>query len=89
MTNSSADFIALILQGPHSTGQTGIMATKNPCQGKHGEFGNFAETQGIWFAQVVNSLILNVKVISLFAAKISILGGSWISQFCVCNGHKS
>ena len=45
---------------------------KNPCQGKHREFRNFAKTQGIWFAQVVNSLILKVKDISVFAAKISI-----------------
>ena len=37
------------------------MAPKNPSQGKHREFGNFAKTQGIWFAQVVNSLILKVK----------------------------
>ena len=29
------------------------------------------KTQGIWFAQVVNSLILNVKHISTFAGKIS------------------
>ena len=29
---------------------------KNPCQGKNREFGNFAKTQGILFAQVVNSL---------------------------------
>ena len=56
------------------------MAQKNPCQGK----------QGIWFAQVVNSLILKVKFISIFAANISIFL-SWISlrsQFCVCNSHK-
>ena len=33
------------------------------------------KTQGIWFAQVVNSLILRVKDISIFARKISILGG--------------
>ena len=45
---------------------------KIPCQGKHREFGNFAKTQGIWFAQVVNSQILKVKDISKFAAKISI-----------------
>ena len=43
----------------------------NPCQEKHREFGNFAKTQGIWFAQVVNSLILKVKDFSVFAAKIS------------------
>ena len=32
---------------------------------------NSGNTQGIWFAQVVNSLILKVKDISLFAGKIS------------------
>ena len=47
------------------------MAQKNPCQVKHKEFENFAKTQGIWFAQVVNSLILKVNDISEFAAKIS------------------
>ena len=36
--------------------------------GKPREFGNFAKTQGILFAQVVNYLILKVKVL---AAKIS------------------
>ena len=57
---------------------------KNSLSGKHREFGNFAKTQGIWkfcqntgntqgiwFAQVENSLILKLKVISIFAAKIS------------------
>ena len=34
---------------------------RNPCQGKHKEFGNFANTQGIWFAQVVNFLILKIQ----------------------------
>ena len=43
-------------QGTHCTGKTGKMAKEIPCQGKHREFGNFAKTQGIWFAQVVNSL---------------------------------
>ena len=60
-----------IYQGPHCTGKTGKMAKKNPCKGKHRAFGNVAKTQGIWFAQVVNSLILKVKYISIFAAKIS------------------
>ena len=46
------------------------MAQKIPCHGKHREFGNFSKTQGIWFAQVVNSLILKVKDISIFSAKI-------------------
>ena len=66
---------------------------KNPCQGKHREFGNFAKIQGIWFAvKVVNSLILKVKDISIFAAKISNFFLNWISllsQGCVCNSHKS
>ena len=45
---------------------------KIPCQGKHREFGNVAKTQGIWYAQVVISLILKVKDVSIFAVKISI-----------------
>ena len=57
------------------------------------EFGNFAKTQGIWFAQVVNSLILKVKDISIFAAKLpNLKKTNWISlpsQFCVCYSHKS
>ena len=55
----------------HGTGKTGKMVKNIPCQGKHREFGNFAKTQGIWFAQVVNSLILKVKDIAIFAAKFS------------------
>ena len=51
-------------------GKQGKWFLKNPCQGKHREFGNFAKTQGIWFALVVNSLILKVKDILIFAAKI-------------------
>ena len=50
---------------------------------KHREFG---------FAQVVNSLIVKVKDISIFAAKFPPNLLSWISlpsQFCVCNSHKS
>ena len=31
--------------------------------------GNLAKTQGMWFAQVLNSLVLKVKDISIFAAK--------------------
>ena len=61
-----------LFQGTHGTGKTGKMALKIPCQGKHREFGNFAKTQGILFAQVVNSLILKVKNTAIFAAKISI-----------------
>ena len=40
---------------------------EEPCPVR--EFGNYAKTQGIWFAPVVNSLILLVKDISIFAAK--------------------
>ena len=32
---------------------------------------NTVKTQGIWFAQVVNSLILKIKDISIFATNIS------------------
>ena len=42
-------------------------------QGKQGKFcQNTGKTQGIWFAQVVNSLTLKVKDILIFGAKISI-----------------
>ena len=71
----------------HCTGKTGEMAKNIPCQGKHREFGNFTKTQGMWFAQVVNSLILKVKNNSLFALKISKfllkLDKSAKSFFCV------
>ena len=66
-------FFVFVLKGANiTTGKTGKMAQQIPCQGKHREFGNFAKTQGIWFAQVVNSLTLRLKDISIFAAKISI-----------------
>ena len=42
---------------------------KNLCQGKHREFGNFAKTQGILLAQVVNVLILKVRDIAIVATK--------------------
>ena len=58
-------------QGTHCTGTTGKMATKFPVRENTGNFINFGKTQGIWFAQVVNSLILKVKDISKFAAEIS------------------
>ena len=45
-------------QGLHCTGKTGKMAKEIPCHESDREFGNFAKTQGILFAQVVNSLIL-------------------------------
>ena len=62
----------ITIQGTHGTGKTGKtgkMAKKNPCQGRHREFGNFVQTQGILFSQVVNVLILKVKDIAIVAAK--------------------
>ena len=56
---------------PTAQGKQGEMANKNPCPGKPREFGNFAKGQGIWFAQVVNTLIVKVNDISIFATKIS------------------
>ena len=43
---------------PTAQGKQGKWQNKKSCQGKHREFGNLAKTQGIWFAQIVNSLIL-------------------------------
>ena len=74
------------VEGTHCTGKVGKMAKKNPC---HREYRNFAKTQGIWFAQVVSSLILLKGKIYLnichenfhfFKSRISLP-----SQFCVCN----
>ena len=55
-----------IYRVPTAQGKQGKWPNKIPCQGKHREFGNFAKTQ------VVNSLILKVKHILIFATKISI-----------------
>ena len=47
------------------------MAKEIPCQGKHREIGNIGKRQGICFSHFVNSLILKVKDILIFPAKIS------------------
>ena len=78
-----------IKQGTQCTGKTGKMAKKNPRQGKQGIW-KFCRKRGIWFVQIVNSLIVKVKYTSIFATKIFIYFKSWISllnQFCVCNSH--
>ena len=54
------------------------------------EFGNFNKTHGIWFAQVLNSLILIVKDISIFAVKISpekIEAGSVSFVYVIVTNH--
>ena len=52
---------------------------KNPCHGKHREFGNFAKTQGILFAQVINSLIIFI------AKKIGkVLEAGYVCQVSLC-----
>ena len=50
---------------------TGYPLHRENGQKKHREFGNFAKTQGILFAEVVNSLILKVKGILKLVVKIS------------------
>ena len=62
---------ALKIQGTHCTGKVGKMAPKKIGQGIWKCCQSTGKTQGIWFAQVVNSLILKVKDFSKFAAKIS------------------
>ena len=56
-------------QDPHCTGKNRENGLKNSCHGKHWEFGNFAKTQGILFAQVIRSLILAIYDTVIFAAK--------------------
>ena len=52
-------------------GKQGKWQQQKSLSGKTRGIWKFAETQGIWFAQVVNSLILMVKGFLKFAAKIS------------------
>ena len=58
--------------------ETGKITKKIPVR----EFGNLAKTQGILFAQVVNSLILKVKNIVLFATRFLsfFLEAGYVSQ---------
>ena len=62
----------IIFLSPGCTGCTGKMAKNIPCQGKHRAFWKFIlpKHREFWFVQVVNSLILRVKDISIFAMKI-------------------
>ena len=83
--------LPFVIQGTHCTGKTGKMAKEISFQGKHREFGNFAKTQGIWFTQVVNSLILKVKDISKFGTKIShkkLKLDQSAKSVCGCNSYK-
>ena len=52
---------------PIAQGKEGKWPEKNPWQGKHREFGNFAKTQKLLFAHLVNSLILKIQHIPIFA----------------------
>ena len=65
-----------LIQGTHGTGKTGKMTTKKSLSGKTQGIWKFCQntgkTQGILFGQVVNSLILKVLDIAIFATKISI-----------------
>ena len=77
---------------PTAQGKQGKWPKRFPVRGKNREIcQNTGKTQGILFAQVKNSLILQVKDTVIFAAKILFFSRSWIglpSQFCVCNSHK-
>ena len=53
-----------LMGGPHCTGNTGKMTTTKSLSGKTQAIWKFVKTQGIWFAQVVNSLGLKVNDIS-------------------------
>ena len=60
-------YLSTTYVGSRLHGQNRENGNKN-LSGKHREFRNFPKTQGIWFAQVVNFLIIRVKDISIFAA---------------------
>ena len=80
----------ILFRVPTAQGKRGKWRKKNRCQGKHQECGNFAKTQGIWFAQVANSLILKVKDILKFAGKIAkfILKLERSAKSVLGNSHK-
>ena len=79
------------------------MAPKNPCQGKHREFGNFAKTQGkhrefgcssCKFPDSKSKRYFGIccENFQICIKKICFFPPSWITlpcQFCVCNSHKS
>ena len=71
LLSESRNIMKLIVTGYPLHRENRKNGKKNRCWGKHREIGNFAKSQGIWFAQVVNSLILKVKDILIFATKIS------------------
>ena len=68
MSNSLLRY--LCVRVPTAQRIQGKRPPKNACQGEYSQFGNYTKTPGIWFAQVVNSLILKLKDIAMFAAKI-------------------
>ena len=58
-----------LVRVPTARGKQGKWQKDIPVRENTGNLEVFAKTQGIWFAQVVNSLILKVKDISIFTAK--------------------
>ena len=78
---------------PTKQGKQGKWPQKKSLSGKTHGICKFCQTQGFFFAQVVNSLILKAKDIFVFAAKnfqiLSKLDKSAKSILCVCNSHKS
>ena len=60
----------VVLQGTHDTGKTGKMTPKKTVRENTGNLEiltNTGKTRRIWFPEVVNTLILNLKSISIFA----------------------
>ena len=57
-------FLVLTAQGKWSKNDS--------CKGKHRDFGKVVKTQGISYAPVLNSLVLNINDIVIFAAKFTI-----------------
>ena len=61
LKNCRVAFIIVLSSGSPLPRANRVNGPKIPCQAKDRDFGNFTKTQGILFAQVVNSL--NVKPI--------------------------
>ena len=73
--------MTIVSQGTQCTGKTGKMTPTNPCQGKHRQFGNLLLNDICSYAQVVNSRILKIEDIAIFATKLSdSLNSVWLMK---------
>ena len=85
---SEKHVLFIIYQGTHGTGKTEKIVKKNPCQGKHREFGNFANHREFVFSSCKFPDSKDKGYIC--RGNFQFFPRSWIglpTQFYVCNSH--